>query len=210
MDEDSRETIEYVCAQPRGAVIRWAADHVTAERPWSTHWIDVRIPEDGPPGMSWVWTILDPTDAHRSPPEQLWQFPWPHDLDVHSVFDPVEGEYANELVVAAGESLPLDVVASCERLAQRVEKAYREHFDAVVEAKPVSAAIYEGLIRQTGSGYSVRGGWSVRTVCDAISHWASRYAGRRDLRFEWDPRAGGSPYLKLAKERAAMRARSGT
>jgi hypothetical protein len=207
MDEDSRETIEYLRAQPRGAVVRWAADHVTAERPWSTHWIDVRIPEGGPPEMSWVWTILDPKDAHRSPPEQLWQFPWSHDLEIHSVFDLVEGGYVNELVVAVGEALPQNVVASHERLAQRVEMAYRENVDALVEAKPVTAAIYEVLIRETGSAYHVRGGWSVRAVCDALCDWADRHAGRRDLRFEWNPDAGDSPALQRAKERLARRAR---
>jgi hypothetical protein len=209
VDEDSRMTIEYLRARPRGAVIRWASDHVTAEQPWSTHWIDVRIPEGSPPDMSWVWTILDPGDAHRSPPEQLWQFPWPHDLDVHSVFDPVEGGYVNELVVAAGEVLPLDVVVSYEHLAQRVELRYRQHFDAMVEAKPVPLAIYEDLIRDTGSAYHVRGGWSVGAVCGALSDWADRHAGRRDLRFEWNPDAGDSPALQRVKERLARRARRG-
>ena len=201
MDDDSRETIEYLRAQPRGGVVRWASDHVTAERPWATNWIDVRIPEGGPPDMSWVWTILEPEDPDQPEPGQLWQFSWPHDLEIHSVFDPGEGWYANELPVPVGESLPESVVAGYERLALGVEKAYRRPNPS--NAKPVPAAIYLDLIRRAGSAYSVRGGWSVRTVCDALSDWADRHAGRLDLRFEWDRRAADSPALELAKERAA-------
>lgn len=183
MDDDSRETIEYLRAKPRGEVIRWASHHLTSERPWATHWIDVHVPHRGPPGMSLVWTILDPEDARRSPPHQLWQFPWPHDLNVHSVFDPFEGWYAKELAVAVGETLPRSVVAEFERLARRVEKAYGERGTS---AKRVPAAIYEDLIRASGSAYAICGGWSAGAVCQGLSDWASRHARRGDLRFEWD------------------------
>ena len=80
MDRDSRLTIDYLRAQPDGGVVRWASDHLTAERPWATGWIDVRIPDGGPPGMAWVWTILRPDDPDQAAPGQLWQFPWPQDL----------------------------------------------------------------------------------------------------------------------------------
>jgi hypothetical protein len=201
MDDDSRETIEYLRAQPRGGTIRWASDHLTAERPWATSWIDVRIPDGGPGDMNWVWTILDPKDADEPLPGQLWQFAWPHDLEIHSVFDPERGWYVNELPVPAGESLPESVVAGYKGLAIRVETAYRN--TGCATGKPVPAAIYEDLIARTGSAYSVRGGWSVRTVCDALSDWTARHAGRDDLRFGWDAEAGDSPCLELAKARAA-------
>lgn len=201
MDDDSRVTIEYLRAQLRGGAVRWASDHITAERAWATSWIDIRIRDGGPPDMSWVWTILDPEDPEQAEPGQLWQFPWPHDLEIHSVFDPEEGCYVNELPVPVGEALPNRVVAGYQRLALRVEKACRRNRGA--NASPVPAAIYEDLIRQGGGAYSVRGGWSVGTVCDALSNWAARHAGRDDLRFEWEREAGPSPFLELVKERAA-------
>jgi hypothetical protein len=138
MDDDSRATIEYLRSLPPGDAVRWASDHVTAEVPWATGWIDVRIPDGGPPGMNWVWTILDPEDPDQALPGQLWQFAWPHDLEVDAA-DP----------------------------------------------------------------HGVRGGWSVRTVCDALSDWARRHARRDDLRFEWAREAGPSAMLELVKERAA-------
>ena len=173
---------------------------MTAERPWATVWIDVRIPEGGPPDMSWVWTILDPEDPDQPEPSQLWQFPLaPRPGDPFGLRP--RGWYENELPVPVGESLPECVVAGYERLALRVEEAYRRPGPS--NAKPVPAAIYADLIRRTGSAYSVGGGWSVQTVCDALSDWADRHAGRPDLRFEWDRRAGDSPARELAKELAA-------
>jgi hypothetical protein len=145
MDHDSRETIAYLRSQPRGGTVRWASDHLTAERPWATGWIDIRIPNGGPPDMGWVWTILCIDDPDQPEPGQLWQFPWPHDLEIRSVFGPVEGRY---------------------------------------ESEP-------------------RGGWSARTVGDALSFWAARHAGRDDLRFAWAPEAGPSRMLELVEERAA-------
>ena len=201
MDDDSRATIAYLRSLPPRGAVRWASDHVTAEVPWATAWIDVRIPDGGPPGMSWVWTILDPEDPDQAEPGQLWQFSWPHDLEIHSVFDPERGWYADELPVPVGEALPEGVIAGYERRAHRVADAYRSGPGAT--AAPVPAAIYEGLIQRTGSAYSVRGGWSVRTGCDALSDWARRHAGRDDLRFEWAAEAGPSPTLELVKDRAA-------
>jgi len=128
MDRDSRLTIDYLRGQPEGGVVRWASDHLTAERPWAPGWIDVRIPDCGPPDMAWVWTILRPDDPDRAMPGQLWQFPWPQDLP---------------------------------------------------------------------------GRWSPRAVCEALSDWAARHAGRADLGFEWDSAAGPSAILELVGERAA-------
>lgn len=201
MDEDSRVTIDYLRTQPENAVVRWASDHVNAEAPWATNWVDVRIPDGGPPEMGWVWTILDPADPDQALPEQLWQFPWPFDLDVHGVFDPAKGWYAKELPVPAGEPLPESVIAAYERLALRVEGDYDK--DARSNAKPVPAALYDDLMRRTASAYSVRGGWSAGTVGDALSDWSARHAERGDLRFEWDREAGESASLTVARERAA-------
>jgi hypothetical protein len=201
MDDDSRETIEYLRAQPQSAVVRWASDHFKADTPWTTSWVDVRIPEGGPPDMGWVWTILDPADPEQGLPDQLWQFPWPFDLDVHGVFDPSKGWYVKELPVPAGMTLPRGLVAAYERLADQVSRAHE--LDGGASASPVGAALYEDVIARIGSAYRVRGGWSTRAVGDALSDWSARHAGRADLRFEWDREAGDSPALELARERAA-------
>jgi hypothetical protein len=132
MDHDSRVTIEYLRSLPRDAVVRWASDHLTAERPWATGWIDIRIADGGPPGMGWVWTIVRGDDPDDPKPGELWCFVWPHDLDVHGVQ-----------------------------------------------------------------------AWSERTVCEALSTWAGRHAGRADLRFEWDRETGPSAALAEAMARAA-------
>jgi hypothetical protein len=115
MDHDSRATIAYLRRLSQDAVVQWAADHLTRERPWATGWLDVRIPNSGPPGMGWVWTILDTEDPDQGDPGQLWQFSWPHDLEVHSLFDPAEDWYVNELPVPVGTHLPPSVVASYDR-----------------------------------------------------------------------------------------------
>lgn len=172
MDHDSRVTIDYLRSRPQGSVVRWASDHLGAEQPWSTGWLDVRIPDDGPPDMGWVWTILSPEDPEQGDPEQLWRFPWPPDLEIHSVLDLERGGYAHELPVPVGKLLPASVLASYRRL---------------------------------GSAYRVRGAWSAPAICEALSDWSARRAGRSDLRFEWDPEAGDSPILAIVKERAAAR-----
>jgi hypothetical protein len=79
MDRDSRLTIDWLRARQAGAVVRWASDHLTRERPWVKGWIDVRLPDDGPPDMAWVWTIVHPGDPDQGEPGQLWHFAWPYD-----------------------------------------------------------------------------------------------------------------------------------
>jgi hypothetical protein len=79
LDRDSRVTIDWLRERPARATVRWASDHLSRERPWARAWVDVRIPEGGPPGMAWVWTILRPDDPDRGEPGQLWQFAWPYD-----------------------------------------------------------------------------------------------------------------------------------
>jgi hypothetical protein len=127
MDRDSRLTIEYLRTQPANGVVRWASDHLTEEAPWTAGWIDVRIPEGGPLGMSWVWTIVTPDDPDQLDPDELWCFACPYDRE---------------------------------------------------------------------------GGWSAAAVSDALAAWAARHAGRGDLRFAWDPKAGPSPTLRRIVERA--------
>jgi len=54
-----------------------------------------------------------------------------------------------------------------------------------------------------GKRHLVVGGWSVEAVGMALTDWATRHAGRPDLRLEWDPE--GEPYPAVA--RAAERAK---
>jgi hypothetical protein len=134
IDRDSRVTIDWLRAREAGAVVRWASDHLTPERPWARGWVDVRITEGGPPDMAWVWTILTPEDPEQGEPGQLWQFAWPYDAETSR--------------------------------------------------------------------------WGPGSVCDALTDWAARHAGRADLRFEWDRDAGRSPSLERAAERAAAGGRT--
>jgi len=173
MDHDSRVTIDHLRSLPRRSVVRWASDHLTAERPWATGWIDIRIAAGGPPGMGWVWTIVRDDDPDDPKPGQLWCFVWPHDLDVHGVFDPTVGWYVRELPVPAGAQLPAPLAAAYEEDAGRV-----------------------------GGIYEIRRAWSAGAVCDALSTWAARHAGRADLRFAWDRDAGPSAALAEVMERA--------
>jgi hypothetical protein len=174
MDHDSRVTIEYLCSQPPDAIVRWASDHVSAEKPWGVGWVDLRIADGGPPDMGWVWTIVRADDPDDPKPGQLWCFEWPEDLDLHCVFDPSEGWYVRELPVPAGEPLP-----------------------------PLLVAAYEENARRVGGTYAVRKAWSAHAVSEALASWAARHAGRADLHFEWDRGAGPSEVLAEMTERAA-------
>jgi len=53
-----------------------------------------------------------------------------------------------------------------------------------------------------GGSYGVRGGWTVGTIGEALSHWTATHAGRRDLSFEWDPEAEPDPIVQRVIERA--------
>lgn len=174
MDHDSRVTIEYLRSQPPNSVVGWASDHVRAKTPWATAWIDIRIPEGGPPNMGWVWTIVRADDPDDPKPGELWCFEWHQDLDLHCVFDRSEGWYVRELPVPTGEPL-----------------------------HPLLAAAYEEHARRVGGTYVVRQAWSARTVSNALSSWAVRHAGRADLRFEWDRGAGPSRVLAEVMKRAS-------
>jgi hypothetical protein len=86
MDEQSRVAVEYLRQLPPDAVVHWSSHHVSASQPWTSRWIDVRIEDEGAPDYNWIWTIIGEDDADGTGPEQLWQFVWPYDLDVHEVW----------------------------------------------------------------------------------------------------------------------------
>lgn len=174
VDDDSRATIDYLRSLPPNALVRWTSDHVRPGAPWTTGWIDVRVARGALSGMGWVWTIVRADDPDDPKPGELWCFVWPPDLDIHCVLDPAAGWWVRELPFPAGEPLP-----------------------------SLLAAAYEENARRVGGRYDVRQGWSAGTVCDALSDWAARHAGRRDLRFEWDRDAGPSAVLARVTERAA-------
>jgi hypothetical protein len=50
--------------------------------------------------------------------------------------------------------------------------------------------------------HDVRGAWSVETVSQALADWATRHAGRPDLRFAWDPEGEPPPAVAVAAQRA--------
>lgn len=172
MDEDSRVTIEYLRGLPERAVVHWSSHHVSSDQPWTTHWLDIRISDEEAPPTNWVWTIIGHDDADGTGPEQLWQFVWPYDLDVHQVWDPVDGP-VNVWPAQRGKPPPACIAAAYEPLAERV-----------------------------GGWYEVRGGWTVGAVGEALSRWAATHAERQDLRFVWDPESEPYPAIQQAMERA--------
>jgi hypothetical protein len=173
MDDASRRIIEYLRALPENSIVDWSSHHVSRGRPWTTHWIDIRIADEGAlPTMNWVWTIIGEDDEDGTGPDQLWQFVWPYDLDVHQVWD-ATGEPFNVWIAARGEPPPKCIAAAYKHLP--------EHFEC---------------------SYEVRGGWSVETVAEALSSWADTHAGRPDLRFAWDPEGEPYPEVRQAMERA--------
>jgi hypothetical protein len=86
MDEGSQITIEYLRRLPQGAVVRWSSHHVSASRPWSSRWIDIRIEDEAAPAFNWVWTIIGEDDPDGTGPDQLWEFVLPYDCEVHEVW----------------------------------------------------------------------------------------------------------------------------
>ena len=177
MDEDSRGIVEYLRGLPQGAVVRWSTHHLSPDRPWTSRWVDVRI--DGTPlKMSWMWTILGEDDKDGPSPDQLWDFVWPYDLEVHEVWNPVKrpkvfGEMVGTWAVPRGDPAPPEVAAALREAPEGAER-----------------------------GHVVLGGWSLRALTDAITRWTAVHAGRSDLRFEWDPDAEPPPAVARAAERA--------
>lgn len=158
MDENSTLAIEWLQALPPHTVVSWSEDTVDGGRPWTTHWLDVRVIEPpGPDCMNWVWTVLSPDDPDQGTPEQLWQFPVAHDLEVHEIYGPPPDDRASEFPV------PLDLSPP----------------PALLAALPAAAA-------RIGTVHRVRGGWSVRRVSDALHDWSRRHADRGDVRFRCD------------------------
>lgn len=172
MDEDSRMIIEYLRALPEGSVVRWSSHHVSRAEPWTTHWVDIRIDDDGAPPMNWVWTIIGDDDPDGTGPDQLWQFVVPYDIDVHRVGDRAGGTF-NVWLAPYGESPPACIAAAYEPLAARID-----------------------------GWYEVRGGWTVGAIGQALAGWAARHAGRTDLRLEWNPEGEPYPAVRQAIERA--------
>src|SRR6266511_3667879 len=97
MDDDSCLTIEYLRSQPPNATVRWTSDHLSAEAPWATGWIDLCVAGGGLSDMGWVWTIVREDDEDDPKPGQLWCFVWPSDLELHCIFDPSQDWCVNEL-----------------------------------------------------------------------------------------------------------------
>lgn len=182
MDDESRRIVEYLGGLPHGAAVRWSTHHLTADEPWASRWVDVRI-DDDVLRMNWVWTILGEDDPDGPSPNQLWDFVWPFDLDVHEVWDPVRppkvvGERVGSWVVPRGAPAPKDAADALRDAPRGVERTH-----------------------------VVLGGWSAETIGDAIAHWTATHAGRPDLRFEWDPE--GEPTARRGRSWVRARRPSG-
>jgi len=174
MDEDSAITIEYLRGLPEGAVVRWSTHHLSREEPWTSRWVDVRIENEGSPPFGWVWTIIGEDDPDGTAPEQLWQFVWPYDLHVHEVREPVRPPKVFGQPVGRW-AVPRGGVVP-EEVAVALRAPERHHV--------------------------MLGGWSARSIGEAVSHWTATHAGRPDLRFSWIADAEPPPAVAQAAERA--------
>lgn len=174
MDEDSRIIIEYIRGLPSGSVVHWAsAHHVPPKKGWADGWVDVEITDEGAPPHNWMWTVIGPDDKDGTGPDQLWQFVWPYDLDIHLVYDPVDGE-VNVWPSPRGVPPPDCIAAAYEPLAERV-----------------------------GGRYAVHGGWTAATITEALATWTVTHVDREDLSFVWDREAGLPDHIARIADRAA-------
>lgn len=178
MDKESHEIIDWLKKQPQNAVIDWATDHMEKGRPWSSGWVDVRVPAmEKDLKMNWVWTIVEPDDPDdEMNPEAIWKFAIPHDLDIYGVYDPEPPNYwyINEFIFLKG----------WEPSAEQMEQLKK-----VEQAGPNRKVV-------------VRGGWSVAIINFTLAEWAAKHAGRPDLKFRWDFNAPESEMLRQAIDSA--------
>lgn len=109
-------------------------------------------------GGSGAFTILSPGHPDAADcPRPGWQMAAECDLDVHGVWT------RDDLWVKQYATRPGDTPSPAQ------------------QAELVSAAV------EYGSMPTVTGGWSPERISEILRAWASRWAGRDDLRFAWDP-----------------------
>lgn len=172
MDKDSALLIAWLQKQPADAMIDWASDQLSAERPWAGSWVDVLVPAiQDEHAFNWCWTVhTDHSDFNE--PDELWNFFFEHDLDVYGVFDPEPPNcwYISEISLPRGSLLAPEQDAELNRVA------------------------IEGPNRKR----TMCGAWSADAISRALEGWSARYARRPDLRFKWSPEIGSSDMVQEA------------
>jgi hypothetical protein len=168
--------VAWLRRQPPATTIRWYGDGLDRRQPWTSLWEDI-VCDDivNEVGANWLWTIELPWNVE---PDQTGSccrlvFGWPPDLIRFEVMEPNATFWAPstresqvEIVRPIGGSL---TEVELRRLQPTLDSGSPDRY-----------------LRCTGA-------WTPETISDALEWWASTYADRSDLHFEWDPHGGPSP-----------------
>lgn len=166
---------------PKGRVLAWYSDDLTARQPYGHGWIDVHIEEverDAQP-PAWALSIVPPGD----PDDCVHNIETGPDLDVHVVSE--QEWFARRHVLQRPVPRGNDL-----------DRVDRDRLLARLGADPALV-------------YSVVAAWSASAVTDALNSWIAGVRHRPDLRFSWDSGAGHSAMSRHVADRAdAARDRS--
>ncbi len=160
-EENYHATVNWLQGLAPGAEVRWADDHATEQMPYCRGWVDVLVPElQEILGWGWVWTISEPDEAIEAH-DRWWGLRVVTDLALW------------ELHLEAAH-----VVVDRDPRQLRVTDLPRSAVTAIGLAPTTSVA---SLPWRPGRG------WRPSTVSDALTQWARKHSGRRDITFRWDP-----------------------
>jgi len=175
MDEQNTvDIVQYLQQLPDEHIISWYADDLSQDKPFGHGWIDIELSTSEAQQalqMNWVWTIEEYSELPTpdgTPPE--WCFQWPPDLDVHTVYIPHPIAPTFLLQEAVTQGIPLTDQRN-ERLSQTLSETPTAQYDIIPA-------------------------WSPLSINRALQAWATQYAQRPDLQFEWDYTHGPSAQLQ--------------
>ena len=183
----NRTLIGWLQQQPTGALFRWYGDGLSWDHPWSARWEDVvcdEIQEAVPCG--WLWTVVQPWDHQwgQDGPVDPSTFWWRPDLVEYGVVEPDSRFWTD------GRLGPEIVEITCQL----------GMYPTPVQIEYLQVALNEGSPERYVRG---AGAWSAVSISRGLEWWVATYAGRGDLRFDWDPNGGPSPMLREVLRRVS-------
>lgn len=174
MDKDSANLIEWLKSLPENAVVKWNDDSTSREKPWTTSWMDVQVPEfQEKYNYNWAWTIFSPNDEDRDfDEESVWCVTAEPDLDFHGVYNPNPPDYwyAVSIVVPKGQPLNEDQIDEIDT----------------------------ELAKGEGRSVVQLPAWSIEQASRQLHQWTAEYAERPDIHFEYDFEGNLSPLMQQA------------